>query len=248
MREIRYFDNAATTSMSRSALDAYTKAVVQYRGNPSSLHQEGRDAKAFLEQTRADLAGLLGVDPLSLTFTSGATESNAIILNSLIWKERKGQVILSGIEHPSVSEYARLLKQLGWKVTTLAAPNGFVQKEDLQKALSSETRLVCIMLVNNVVGTIQDVGGLVEVVRAFESEHNNRKIHVHTDATQALGKIRFDLQAMGIDSASFSAHKLHGPRGVGLLYNTNAGIESLSRGGLQERGLRPGTENIGGIA
>jgi len=248
MREIRYFDNAATTSMSRSALDAYTKAVVQYRGNPSSLHQEGRDAKAFLEQTRADLAGLLGVDPLSLTFTSGATESNAIILNSLIWKERKGQVILSGIEHPSVSEYARLLKQLGWKVTTLAAPNGFVQKEDLQKALSSETRLVCIMLVNNVVGTIQDVGGLVEVVRAFESEHNNRKIHVHTDATQALGKIRFDLQAMGIDSASFSAHKLHGPRGVGLLYNTNAGIESLSRGGSQERGLRPGTENIGGIA
>ena len=248
MHEIRYFDNAATTGMSRPALDAYTKAVVQYRGNPSSLHQEGRDAKAFLEQTRADIAGLLGVDPLSLTFTSGATEANAIILNSLIWKERKGHVILSSIEHPSVSEYARLLKHLGWRVTTLAAPKGFIQQEELQKALCSETRLVSIMLVNNVVGTMQDIGGLVEVVRAFESGHNNRKIHVHTDATQALGTIPFDLKALGVDSASFSAHKLHAPRGVGLLYNTNAGIESLSRGGSQERGLRPGTENIGGIA
>ncbi len=248
MHEIRYFDNAATTSISAAALDAYTKAVEHYRGNPSSLHQEGREAKAFLQQTREDLAGLLGVDAAALTFTSGATEANAIIISSLIWKERKGQIILSGIEHPSVSEYARLLKQLGWKVTVLPAPRGFIQKEDLQRALSSETRMVSIMLVNNITGSIQDVGGLVEVVRTFEAGHNNRKIHFHTDATQALGKIGFDLKNMGVDSAAFSAHKLHGPRGVGMLYNTNAGIESLSRGGAQEQGLRPGTENLGGIA
>lgn len=248
MHEIRYFDNAATTSISAAALDAYTKAVEHYRGNPSSLHQEGREAKAFLQQTREDIAGLLGVDAAALTFTSGATEANAIILSSLIWKARKGQVILSGIEHPSVSEYARLLKQLGWKVTVLPAPRGFIQKEDLQRALSSETRMVSIMLVNNITGSIQDVGGLVEVVRTFEAGHNNRKIHFHTDATQALGKIGFDLKSMGVDSAAFSAHKLHGPRGVGMLYNTNAGIESLSRGGAQEQGLRPGTENLGGIA
>lgn len=248
MHEIRYFDNAATTSISAAALDAYTKAVEHYRGNPSSLHQEGREAKAFLQQTRENIAGLLGVDAAALTFTSGATEANAIILSSLIWKARKGQVILSGIEHPSVSEYARLLKQLGWKVTVLPAPRGFIQKEDLQRALSSETRMVSIMLVNNITGSIQDVGGLVEVVRTFEAGHNNRKIHFHTDATQALGKIGFDLKSMGVDSAAFSAHKLHGPRGVGMLYNTNAGIESLSRGGAQEQGLRPGTENLGGIA
>ena len=108
--------------------------------------------------------------------------------------------------------------------------------------------MVSIMLVNNITGSIQDVGGLVEVVRTFEAGHNNRKIHFHTDATQALGKIGFDLKSMGVDSAAFSAHKLHGPRGVGMLYNTNAGIESLSRGGAQEQGLRPGTENLGGIA
>lgn len=248
MHELRYFDNAATTRMSESALNAYTMAVQQYRGNPSSLHQEGREAKTLLEGMREDIASLLGVHAADLTFTGGATEANAIIMGSLLWKERKGQVIISGIEHPSVSEYARLLKQLGWKVVVLPAPKGFVQKEDLLKALTAETRLVSLMLVNNVVGTVLDIEGLVEVVRMYEKQYNNRKIHFHTDATQALGKIRFDLHSLGVDSASFSAHKLHGPRGVGLLYNTNAGIESLSRGGDQERGLRPGTENLGGIA
>ena len=248
MHELRYFDNAATTAISESSLGTYTKVVQHYIGNPSSLHQEGREAKAFLEDIREGIASHLGVNAQELTFTGGATESNALILNSLIWKERKGQVILSGIEHPSVSEYARLLKQLGWKVIVLPAPNGFVQKKDLEKALQPETRLVSIMLVNNVVGSTQDIAGLVEVVRTFEREHNNRKIHFHTDATQALGKIMFDLRSLAVDSASFSAHKLHGPRGVGMLYNTNAGIESLSRGGGQEKGLRPGTENLGGIA
>lgn len=248
MHEIRYFDNAATTAISESSLGAYTKVVQHYRGNPSSLHQEGREAKALLEEIRQDIASQLGVGAETLTFTGGATEANAIILNSLIWKERKGQVILSGIEHPSVSEYARLLKQLGWKIVILPAPKGFVQKEDLQKALTADTRLVSVMLVNNVVGSVQNIAALVEVVRSFEKEHNNRKIHFHTDATQALGKIGFDLRSLGVDSASFSAHKLHGPRGVGLLYNTNAGIESLSRGGDQEKGLRAGTENLGGIA
>ncbi len=248
MHAIRYFDNAATTIISPSSLDAYAQAAQHYSGNPSSLHQPGREAKTFLEDLRQDLASLLAVNANHLTFTSGATESNSIILNSLLWKERKGQVILSGIEHPSVSEHARLLKQLGWKVTLLPAPKGFVRKEDLLQALSTETRLVSIMLVNNVVGSIQDIPGLVEVVRRFEAGHGKRKIHFHTDATQALGKIKFDLALLGVDSASFSAHKLHGPRGVGLLYNTNAGMESLSRGGEQERGLRPGTENIGGIA
>lgn len=247
MHEIRYFDNAATTRMSRHSLDAYINVVQDHIGNPSSLHEEGRKAKELLEGTRAELASLLGVKTGELYFTAGASEANGIILSSLLWKQKPGEVVISGIEHPSALGYERLLKQYGWKVILLNAPNGFLCPSDLEKVLTKETRLVCMMLVNNVIGTIQDVKALTEVVRRFEQSNNGRKIHVHTDATQALGKITFDLRELDVDSAAFSAHKIHGPRGVGLLYNRNSAIESLSRGGDQERGLRAGTENVAGI-
>ncbi|WP_320130832.1 cysteine desulfurase family protein [uncultured Sphaerochaeta sp.] len=246
MTQLRYFDNAATTPMGKEALEAYEATALDYIGNPSALHLEGRKAKQELQDCRENIARLLKVSPLNLTFTSGATESNSIVMNNLLWTQKPGEVILSNIEHPSISEYARLLKQVGWNVITINAPQGFIQPEDLKKALTKETRLVCCMLVNNVVGSIQNIAGLVETVREFQKQ-NGRKIHFHTDAVQALGKIPFSLSDLGVDSASFSAHKFNGPRGIGILYNTDSGLQALCRGGDQEDGLRPGTENLASI-
>jgi cysteine desulfurase len=247
MTHMMYFDNAATTPMSLEALQTYEKTATEYIGNPSALHKEGLEAKALLQQCRSSIANLLEVPSQSLVFTSGATESNSIILNNLVWTQRPGQVILSGIEHPSVAEYARLLRQLGWIVTSLNAPEGFVRTEDLKAALTDQTRLVICMLVNNVVGSIQNISELVGVVREYQTK-TGRKIHFHTDAVQALGKIPFSLTGLNVDSASFSAHKFNGPRGIGILYTINPGLQSLSRGGEQENGLRPGTENLPAIA
>ncbi len=248
MLTLRYFDNAATTALCEEALTAYADVATNYIGNPSSLHQEGLKAKELLSLKRKQIASLLQVEDSHIFFTSGSSEANALIFNSLIWKMQKQEVIISNIEHPSVKEYSHLLKHLGWKVKTLNAPNGCINVQDLKEALSKNTRLVCLMLVNNVTGSIQDIQALVSAVRAFEQKAGGRKIHFHTDATQALGKIDFNLKELGVDSASFSAHKFHGPRGVGFLYNTDRSIMSLSRGGLQESGLRAGTENLAGIA
>ncbi len=247
MIEIHYFDNAATTPMSKQAIHTYVSVTESYVGNPSALHQEGLKAKELLEGLREKSAHLLDVPPSTLYFTSGGTESNAIILNHILWKPQKAEIILTNIEHPSIKEYGTFFRQLGWKVIYLDAPHGFVPPEDLKKALSDKTRLVCCLLVNNVVGSIQDIASLVAVVRKKEAE-TGRKIHFHTDAVQALGKIPFSLTALGVDSASFSAHKIHGPRGVGILYNTNASVTALNRAGEQERGLRGGTENLSGIS
>ncbi|AEV28332.1 cysteine desulfurase family protein [Sphaerochaeta pleomorpha str. Grapes] len=247
MTKMMYFDNAATTPMSLEALQTYEKTAQDFIGNPSALHREGLKAQALLQENRETIAALLGVNASNLVFTSGATESNSIVLNNLIWTQKPGQVILTNIEHPSITEFARLLRQIGWNVTFLNAPKGFVRPEDLKAALTDLTRLVCCMLVNNVVGSIQNIAELVAVVREFQA-HKGRKIHFHTDAVQALGKIPFSLTGLGVDSASFSAHKFNGPRGIGILYNTNSGLQSLSRGGEQENGLRPGTENLPAIA
>ena len=247
MTDILYFDNAATTAMSKQALDTYVSVATNYRGNPSALHKEGLQAKTLLQEKRESIAKLLGVSAANLIFTSGATEANALVLNNLIWSPQSGHAILTNIEHPSVKEYGRLLRQLGWTITYLNAPHGFIRIEDLQEALTEKTRLVSCMLVNNVVGSIQNIGSLVSLVRDYQKK-TNRKIHFHTDAVQALGKISFSLTELGVDSASFSAHKFKGPQGVGMLYNTNPGLQPLSRGGHQENGLRPGTENLAGIA
>ncbi len=247
MKEIHYFDNAATTRMSEQAIQKYVSVAESYIGNPSALHQEGLRAKALLQELREKSAHLLDVPSSAIFFTSGGTESNAIVLNHLVWKPQKAEIILTNIEHPSIKEYGTLFRQLGWKVIYLDAPKGYVRADDLRKALTDKTRIVCCLLVNNVVGSIQDIASLVSVVREKET-HTGRKIHFHTDAVQALGKIPFSLPALGVDSASFSAHKFHGPRGVGILYNTDASVTALNRAGDQENGLRGGTENLSGIA
>ncbi len=233
--------------MKEQAIQKYASVASSYIGNPSALHQEGLKAKALLQGLRETSAALLDVPASTIFFTSGGTESNAIILNHLMWKPQKAEIILTNIEHPSIKEYGTFFRQLGWKVIYLDAPKGFVSPDDLRKALTDKTRLVCCLLVNNVTGSIQDIASLVSVVREKETS-TGRKIHFHTDAVQALGKIPFSLISLGVDSASFSAHKIHGPRGVGILYNTNASVTALNRAGEQENGLRGGTENLSGIA
>lgn len=242
-----YFDWAATAPLSADASQEYVRIAERYIGNPSSIHREGRIAAQYLEQLRAEIASCMNAEPKSVVFTAGGSESDAIILNSLLRSKAPGQVVIPRFEHAAVTQYVRILEDFGWDVRLIQAPGGFVRPEQIANVLTEKTRLVCCMFVNNVTGTIQDISGIASVIRAHE-RNIGRKVHFHCDAVQALGKIPVDVLALGIDSAAFSAHKFCGPRGVGILYNSNPAIAALSRGGGQENGLRPGTENLAGIA
>lgn len=247
MHHSGYFDWAATTPLSDHAAAVYVETANTYIGNPSSLHREGQAAAHHLQGIRRKIADIVNAESKSITFTSGGTESDAIILNSLLYNKAPGQIIIPRFEHAAISQYVRILTDFGWEVKQMQAPGGYVTPQQIADALTEKTRMVCCMSVNNVTGTIQDIKGIAAVIRDF-SRTTGRHIHLHCDAVQALGKIPVDLKAMGVDSAAFSAHKFCGPRGVGFLYNTNPAVLALSRGGGQEKGLRPGTENLAGIA
>jgi cysteine desulfurase len=242
-----YFDWAATTPMCPRALLAYQGAAIEHPGNPSSLHKMGLDAARFLTEQREESASLLGVDSKNIIYTGGATESNSIPILSQLWKRTPGRILLGSLEHDSILQYKHLLEQKGFEVVFVPAKGGYVDPDALAQRLTVNTQLVCIMLVNNALGTIQPIENIAKRIREFESEHH-KSIHLHCDAVQALGKIPMDLMKLDVDSASFSAHKFQGPRGVGMLYQKNNTLVPLSRGGGQEAGLRPGTENVAGIA
>ncbi len=242
-----YFDNAATTMMSKKSIESYTNTALLFPGNPSSNHRLGEKAKEELERRRDHIASILGVDSSSLTFTSGATESISLFFSSLLWLE-KGRVIISRIEHEAVSSWSGYLKKQGWDVVSLKTKGGFVDKNELKALLTPETRAVFIMSVNNVVGTIEPIEELVKTVRDFEKSINHR-IYFFSDSVQALGKTDLNLKKWDIDGASFSAHKINGPRGVGLLYAKNPNmIRPLAKAGGQENQRRGGTENLPAIA
>jgi len=244
---LRYFDWAATTTMCTEALDAYRQAALEHPGNPSSLHKAGLDAAQFLARQRESTARILAVDSKRITYTSGATESNAIAILSQLWKRKPGRIIFSSIEHDSVMQHQHILEQKGFEVIILPAKGGYLDPAELGEALTTDTQLVCVMLVSNLLGTIQPVEEIVATIRDFTAR-TGKDIHVHCDAVQALGKIPLDVTALGVDSMAFSGHKFQGPRGVGLLYQKGNTLTALSRGGGQEQGLRPGTENSPGIA
>ncbi|MGI6432830.1 MAG: cysteine desulfurase family protein [Sphaerochaetaceae bacterium] len=242
-----YFDWAATTPMSSEAIKTYNDTVKHYSANPSAIYESGKKVATFLGSLREQVAEALKITSQQLIFTSGATESNALVLSSLLWKQRKGNVIFSSLEHPSVSQWAQLLTHSGFEVRTIAAKDGYVNPQRLKAMLDDQTQLVSILLVSNLLGTVQPLGQIAQVIRAFEKQ-SGKKIILHTDAVQALGKLPFDLNELDVDCASFSAHKFQGPRGVGLLYHKGTFIKPLSSSGGQEQGLRGGTENSGGIA
>ncbi len=242
---LNYFDYAATSPMSARALKSYEKAVLSYPMNPSSAHSGGRSAKKALERARQKVSSLLCADPGQIVFTSGATEATAIVFNSLLRHKTPGRVIISRIEHDAVKAYIPLLREMGWDVITLKARRGFVDPNDVKDALNEKTRLVAVMAVNNVNGAIQNTEGINRIISEFERTIRH-KIIFFSDSVQALGKVHFDLGP--VDAASFSSHKIGGPKGVGLLYIRNRNlIQPLSLAGGQEMGLRGGTENLGGI-
>lgn len=241
-----YLDWAATAPPEIEALETFRSVSLETFGNPSSRHSDGRNAARLLDRARRDFAALVGASAGSVYFTSGGTESNNLVLLSLLNRQSRGSLVLSGIEHASVYEPALLLKRQGLQIRFVEADaDGSVRPEAVARALDSTTRMVSVMLVNNETGAIQPVSEIVQAVRSFE-KREGVKIHVHSDCVQALGKIPVDCASLGIDSASFSGHKLGAPRGAGALV-LKAKISPLYIGGGQEGGIRPGTENLAAI-
>ena len=254
MKQI-YLDWAATAIPDINILTDVNRTALTYFANPSSVHEQGLKAGEFLMTCRNNMAKILDVRDDQLIFTSGGSESNNLVLFSLLKKLKTDSIlkhhpgiIISGIEHPSMYEPARTLSNIGFTLDFIrAGRNGIVAFDNLERKLKKNTVLVSIILVSNETGAVQPIEGLTEIVRKY-SKNTGRYIHIHTDAVQALGKIPFSLTGSGVDSASFSAHKIKGPRGVGALYLKDIEkIIPLYAGGGQEKNIRPGTENLPGI-
>ena len=242
-----YFDNAATTRLSDEALEAYIRTEKEFFGNPSSVHREGIKAKKELERIRASIASAMGIQPSSLFFTSGATDSIASVFSSLLFNE-PGRIIISSIEHEAVASWLPILKHHGWDTVQLKAKGGTVDPDELASLLTPDTKLVAVMAVNNVTGAVEDIKALTETVREYEKK-GGRRIFFFSDSVQALGKVPYDITSLGIDGASFSGHKINGPRGIGMLYLRNpSSFRPLAQAGGQERGKRGGTENLPAIS
>lgn len=241
-----YFDNSATTAVYPQVLDTYLKTTQRIIGNPSSLHELGNQAHRLLEQARKQVAELLAVDAEEIFFTSGGTEGdNWVMKGTAIEKQAFGKhIIISGIEHPAVSETAAQLEKLGFDLSVLPVDaRGFVCVEELSKLIRKDTILVSIMAVNNEIGTIQPIKAISDILEEFPT------IHFHVDAVQAIGKIaKEEWLTPRVDFAVFSAHKFHGPKGVGVVYwKKGRKLAPLLTGGGQEENQRSGTENIAGI-
>ncbi len=241
-----YFDWAATAMVEEDIIREAAEIAINHFGNPSSLHFLGSDAKNTLAQVRSDCAKTLQVKSDNLFFTSGGTEANHLPLLSLLQRPAPGTIIISAIEHPAIREQAEMLKHCGWKVLQ-AAPDatGIVPVAAIEKLLTNDTVLVCLMAVNNETGAIQPIYQVADLLNKFAKETGKRRPKLHVDCVQAAGKIPLNLSYPGIDSAAFSAHKIGGPRGIGILYLAQR-FESFVRGGGQEQGIRSGTENIAG--
>ena len=241
-----YFDNSATTPIFPQSLDAYIKTSQRIIGNPSSLHDFGNQANRLLQQARKQIAELITVTPDEIYFTSGGTEGdNWVLKGTMIEKREYGNhMIISGIEHPAVSETAEQLKSLGVEVSIAPVNNqGFVIVDELKKLIRKDTVLVSIMAVNNEIGSIQPILEISELLKEYP------KIHFHVDAVQAIGKVSLsEWLTERVDFATFSAHKFHGPRGIGFIYwKKGRRLAPLLNGGGQEKNQRSGTENVPAI-
>lgn len=240
-----YADNASTTFLSDAAFKAYVDALRSANGNASSIHSSGYDAFCAIDDARCRIASLLGCRSEQIIFTSGGSESDSLALIStakLGIKTGKKHIVTSSIEHHAVLEVLRELERTGFDVTYVdPRKNGIVSADDIRLAVRADTVLVSVMYANNEVGTVQPISDIASVCRS-------NGIVFHTDAVQAVGHINIDVDAMGIDIMSIAAHKFHGPKGVGALYVRDPSmICPLIRGGMQEFGLRAGTENVPGI-
>ncbi|MCK4392359.1 cysteine desulfurase, partial [Candidatus Bipolaricaulota bacterium] len=236
-----YLDNSATTPVAAEVLEAMTPYFCEAYGNASSLHASGREARQAIEKGRAEIAAILGVSPSEIVFTSGATEANNLaIIGMAFAHEEKRHIITSKIEHHAVLHPCQWLESQGYEVTTLDVDKtGRIDLEQLKDTICKDTLLVSIMAGNNEIGTLQPVEEIGAICR-------ERGVAFHTDAVQAYGKIQ--LPTDSIDLLSVSAHKLHGPKGVGfLMVRKGISLTPLLHGGGHEGGRRSGTENTPGI-
>ena len=266
-----YLDNAATTALSESARNAMEPYFSGYYGNPSSIYRFGQEARKAVEESRQTIASLLHVSPREIYFTGGGTESDnwaisSVALESALKKEKSAHLITSAIEHPAVLRTCAFFESLGVKVSRIPVDQkGFLDLEALERALQEESSLrereersfpsksgeevkkgashclVSVMAANNEIGTIENLKEIGRLAKEYGAIF-------HTDAVQAFGQIPLDMEEMQIDLLSASSHKIHGPKGVGLLYiRKGLKLPSFLHGGAQERGLRAGTENVPGI-
>ena len=241
-----YADNAATTKMSAAAIEAMVKCMEEQYGNPSSLYAVGQRAKETLERARADVAAVINADPREITFTSGGSEAdNQAICSAAALGRKKGKthIISTAFEHHAVLHTLKKLESEGFEVTLLDVhEDGLVRVEELEAAIREDTCLVTVMYANNEIGTIQPIPEIGAVCK----KHG---VLFHTDAVQATGHLPIDVKAQNIDMLSASAHKFHGPKGIGFLYaRRGIPLTSLIEGGAQERGKRAGTENVAAAA
>lgn len=244
MRTI-YVDNAATTKTSRTAIEAMLPYMDKVYGNPSSLHSVGQEAADALRQARADAAAVIGCEPSEITFTSGGSEADnqAIISAALIGaKKGKKHIISTAFEHHAVLHTLKKLEKEGFEITLLDVhENGMVSAEQVADAIREDTCLVTIMYANNEIGSVQPIAEIGAVCK-------EKGVIFHTDAVQAAGHLHINVKDENIDMLSLSAHKFHGPKGVGILYaRRGIRLTNIIEGGAQERGKRAGTENIPGI-
>ena len=266
-----YLDNAATTALSESARNAMEPYFSTHYGNPSSIYRFGQEARKAVEESRQSIAALLRVSPREIYFTGGGTESDnwaisSVVLERALKKEKSAHLITSTIEHPAVLRTCSFFESLGVKVSRIPVnQKGFLDLEALERALQEESSLrereersfpsksgeeakkegshclVSVMAANNEIGTIENLKEIGRLAKEYGAVF-------HTDAVQAFGQIPIDMEEMRIDLLSASSHKIHGPKGVGLLYiRKGLKLPSFLHGGAQERGLRAGTENVPGI-
>ena len=237
-----YFDNSSTTKVCPEAAQKVMEMMTENYGNPSSLHTLGFRAEQEMTAARKAVAGFLGVKPEEIYFTSGGTESNNIALFGAAHARRKrgNRIVTTAIEHPSVTNVMKRLAEEGFEVVSLKADfSGRISPEEVQEAVTADTILVSMMRVNNEVGTILPAEAAAEAIR-----QTGAPALLHVDAVQAFGKLPLRPEKLGIDLMSISAHKIHGPKGVGALYvRKGAHIEPHVFGGGQEKNMRPGTES-----
>ncbi|WP_312500544.1 cysteine desulfurase family protein [Lacrimispora sp.] len=242
-----YFDNSATTRVLESVKDIVVKIMTEDYGNPSAKHKKGMDAERYIKEAAEIIAGTLKVAPKEIVFTSGGSESNnmALIETAMANKRAGNHIISTGIEHASVYNPLAFLEEQGFSVTYLPVDaQGHIRLEELEAAIRPETILVSIMYVNNEIGAVEPIEAISKVIKK-----KNPSILFHVDAIQAYGKFVIRPKRQGIDLLSVSAHKIHGPKGVGFLYvDQRVKIRPLIYGGGQQRGMRSGTENVPGIA